>query len=201
MSLWELMHKDCLNQWYAVQVLTQRYTHQLEPFLQQRTTLALDGVFSTTKRHCGKTVTPNMSLLNSVKTHDSQVQNRMNEYRHQWKIYVEATPLWATTESSRELTTMAESLKQVTMSQSNKYYMRVNFEKRSTEVLSKYQHECKTQMLISVQHVFSKVPYQNGKGSINLLSNKLAQHSIHSRSFSLARKVTTLIPISDTTPE
>ena len=45
--------------------------------LQQQSTSALEGVFSTTKCLSGKKVTPNTSLLTSVRTQDLQVQTRM----------------------------------------------------------------------------------------------------------------------------
>ena len=115
--------------------------------LQQKSTSALEGVFSTTKSLSGKSVTPNMTLLTSVKTQDLQAQNRMNELRRQWQLDIEATPLWANTTSAKELTTMAESLKQAISMEKNNYDMRVGPKGRSIELLRKKQkgifcHEC-----------------------------------------------------------
>ena len=149
--------------------------------LQQRTTSALEGVFSTTKRLSGKKVTPNMSLINSVKTQDLQAQNRMNEYKRQWQIDIGSTPLWTTSESSRQLTTMAESLKQVVTSQSSKYYMRLGEGNLCVEVLRKDQkstfcHECENNLVEYCANCFQQSPIPRWRRTRKIVFESVSQH-------------------------
>ena len=131
--------------------------------LQQKTTSALEGVFSTTKSLPGKKVTPNMTLLNSVRTQDLQVSNQMNELQRQWQIDVDSTPLWTNTKSALELTTMAESLKQAIMLQSTYYYVRFKDSEGTIELIRKEQngvfcHECNNTQTDFCGTCFSQSP-------------------------------------------
>ena len=131
--------------------------------LQQRSTSALDGVFSTTKCLSGKKVTPNMSLLTSVRTQDLQVQTRMMEFLRQWQFNVSTTPLWTKTESSLELTKLGESLKQTITQESNNYYFRIGVKDISIQVLRKQQqgmycHDCRNDSIEFCATCFQQSP-------------------------------------------
>jgi hypothetical protein len=115
--------------------------------LQQKSTSALEGVFHTIKCKSSKTVTPSMSLLTSVRTQDQQVQNSMNEFQRRSQMDVDSIPLWTNSASAKELTTMAESLKQTLLDESSKYLLRLAHGCTKVELLRRDQqgvfcHEC-----------------------------------------------------------
>ena len=96
--------------------------------LDNKTTSILENVNSTMKTKCIKRVQPNMSLLTSYMTQDFQVNARMEELVHQVHRDFISTPTWAHTNTSRDVTKVAESWNQQQWEQSQYYAARVEHE-------------------------------------------------------------------------
>ena len=62
--------------------------------LGQKSTSALEGVNHTIKVKAAKVFTPNITLLESYKTIDTQQENRMNKWKKQVMSQFEGEPTW-----------------------------------------------------------------------------------------------------------
>ena len=93
--------------------------------LDQKATSLLENVNQTMKCKCAKKVQPNMTLLVSHRTQDDQVTLRMRELKMRIYRALNATPLWAISQTSAHLTTVAESWNQQQYEQSRHYAARI----------------------------------------------------------------------------
>ena len=93
--------------------------------LAQRTTSALEGVNQTIKSKSSKVVTPNMTLIESLKTQDQQCKLRMDQYTKKTIKTHLARPLWSASPTATHVTKICESHLQQNYEQHDNYVCKV----------------------------------------------------------------------------
>jgi len=92
--------------------------------LNQKATSLLESVNQTMKYASSRKVTPNMSLLTSLKTQDDQVNLRMCELKLKVQRDLHSRPLWVNSATAPYVTMNCESMNQQQLEQSVNYACR-----------------------------------------------------------------------------